>query len=106
MPDCYRRPFVDGRRAQLVDLAGAIGVPQRSQKWCNILLKEKFFLFAINENLGWLYVLAIKTRSSPHFSSPLKTGPDISRGHHLGEGKCSLGSRGAETRREGESLAE
>ena len=73
MPKRYRWTFVNGGRAQLVDLAGAIGVPQRSQKWCNILLKEKFFLFVINENLGWLYVLAIKTtRSSSHFRRPLK----------------------------------
>ena len=73
MPKRYRWTFVNGGRAQLVDLAGAIGVPQRSQKWCNILLKEKFFLFAINENLGWLYVLAINTaRSSSHFRRSLK----------------------------------
>jgi hypothetical protein len=73
MPKRYRWTFVNGGRAQLVDLAGAIGVPQRSQKWCNILLREKFFLFVINENLGWLYVLAIKTtRSSSHFRRPLK----------------------------------
>src|SRR5229473_8269068 len=73
MPERDRRPLIHGRRAQLVDLAGAIGIPQCSQKWCNILLKEKFFLFAINENLGWLYVSAIKTtRSSSHFPRPLK----------------------------------
>jgi hypothetical protein len=73
MPKRYRWTFVNGGRAQLVDLAGAIGVPKRSQKWCNILLKEKFFLFVINENLGWPYVLAIKTtRSSSHFRRPPK----------------------------------
>jgi len=92
MPKRYRWAFVNGGRAQLVDLAGAIGVPQRSQKWCNILLKEKFFLFAINENLGWLYVLAIKTtRSSSHFRRPLKR-PDIAFGHHSINGNRMLAS--------------
>ncbi len=84
MPKRYRWTFVDGRRAQSVDFTGTVGISQSSQKGRYISLKEKFFWFAINENLRWFYPLAIKTRSSYHFSSPTETGPDIPRGHHLG----------------------
>ncbi len=37
------------------------------EKRPDILLKEKFLFFAINENSCWIYALAVETISSSHF---------------------------------------
>ena len=70
MPKRYRRPLVHCRRAQLVDFTVTASIPQSSQERPDILLKEKFLLFAINQNPRWLYTLSIKPGSS-HLSSTL-----------------------------------
>jgi hypothetical protein len=72
MPERYRRPFIDGRRAQPVDFTGTVSKSQRSQKRPDLLLKKEFFFLAINENSCRLYELTMKTQSSSQLRPPLK----------------------------------
>jgi hypothetical protein len=58
--------FTDGEHSLLIFIV-TVSISQSSQERPDILLKEKFLFFAINENPRWLYVLAIKPGSSSHF---------------------------------------